>query len=459
MGQPRLWPDAAHQGAVRPRGAAQPRRAAQLRPGHPRQASEADAARRPAGRHVHRMRLLRAGLPQPPHDAEPAPAHRRHPRNRAPAPDRGGPGAAPGARGRLPVCRHGYLRGVQSVLAALSGGHRNRHHDPRRARPPAQRCRPRQGALGRRSYRRHRTRHAAGRRRPGAQPLGRRRRPHRRRRGGPAQARRQGGAARVEGTATRPRRTPAASGCRRPRSTGPRRLFSELRHPHVRRAADRARPAADARRHGCAARPRRVRAGGARAPCRPVLRPAVPVQGLPRGGRARRRPPRRRTAAAVGGGRTAHPYRCLDLCQAHARRRRPRRLRQRRLPRRRGAAAPHRHPTAAGRRRTPQLLGPAPQGAGGGRDAGPRLRRAHRRALLHHLLRLCRRQGPVRARTQRPRHPLRDLGHPGRLRARRIDRRHLRHRAVRARRHPLRVAGTPAGTGEPAGRGGITGMA
>ena len=59
-----LSPDAPDQGAVRPRGPAQSGRAAQSRPGHPRQESEADAAGRPDRRPVHRMRLLRAGLPQ-----------------------------------------------------------------------------------------------------------------------------------------------------------------------------------------------------------------------------------------------------------------------------------------------------------------------------------------------------------------------------------------------------------
>ena len=97
----------------------------------------ADPHRRP----LHRVRLLRAGLPRDAPDAVAAPAHRGDPRTRAPAPDRRGPGAARGAGRRLRVCRAQHLRRRQCLRRALPGGHRDRHDGARRTRPPPHRWR------------------------------------------------------------------------------------------------------------------------------------------------------------------------------------------------------------------------------------------------------------------------------------------------------------------------------
>ena len=77
---------------LRSRRAAQPGRPAQRRPAGAPAQPEAAARVRPAGRQVHRVRLLRAEMPVAVADSFAAPAHRRLARDRAPRPEgrRGG---------------------------------------------------------------------------------------------------------------------------------------------------------------------------------------------------------------------------------------------------------------------------------------------------------------------------------------------------------------------------------
>ncbi len=91
---------------------------------------------------VHRVRLLRAGLPQPRPDHHAAPADRAAPRDGAPA--RGLPRPRR-PRARLRVRRPRHLRGRRLVQARLPGGNRHRQARQGAARGEALAARPRRG--------------------------------------------------------------------------------------------------------------------------------------------------------------------------------------------------------------------------------------------------------------------------------------------------------------------------
>ena len=87
-------PHVADQGAGRPRRRARPGGAAEPGPGRAPRQPEDDAADRGGRDQLRRVRLLRAGLPEPPPDPDPAPAHRRPPRDGAPGRGLAGAGGA-----------------------------------------------------------------------------------------------------------------------------------------------------------------------------------------------------------------------------------------------------------------------------------------------------------------------------------------------------------------------------
>ena len=188
--------------------------------------------------------------------------------------------------------------------------------------------------------------------------------------------------------------------------------------------------------------PRRLRRGGARWARRPVLRPAVP---------AARASPRRPSGSAAGwstsssAGRRPRADRCLDLRQAPegASRVGRHRRRQRRVPAGRGAAEAHHH------------CGKLPAVAVHQNCSAQRM---NEQAAITGA---CRRPAPT---TVAPLETVSCCGFAGDkglftpelnewatrfveeryssgLRYRRLDRLDLRHRAQRARRHPVRVAG------------------
>ena len=118
--------DAAGQAARRSRRRARARGCDQRRPRGPPAQPQDDTVDRGVGRHLRRVRLLRARLPQPPPDHHPAPADRAPPRD-------GAPGARlPGARGPaggVRIRRARDLRRRRHLPARLSG--RDRHREVR----------------------------------------------------------------------------------------------------------------------------------------------------------------------------------------------------------------------------------------------------------------------------------------------------------------------------------------
>ena len=284
-----------------PDGVLTPGRAAQPRPRRPPHEPAALPRDRGRGRRqpLHRVRVLRAGLPEPRPDDDAAPADRAAPRDGAPA--RGVAGAPGAGRGvRLRRARH--LRGRRHLHARLPAGDRHRRAGQGSARaagtpraPSAWRCAP-----------------------PGARP------PSSARRGRGCERARLAARALDEGRVARsrgravgsdelvprwptamPRAAPGAS-CRRPRARAP--------PPSTCRRASTG-SSARARRARTALAPRRGagRGLGARGAAgvdparrrRPLLRGAVELQGLPRGPRRDGAPHARRPAALERRGRAA----------------------------------------------------------------------------------------------------------------------------------------------------------
>lgn len=107
MGPPGHRTDVAHQARRRPGPRPRPADPPRPRPPGPSARAEDDPPRRGRRRPVHRVRLLRTGLPQPGPDDHPAPADRAAPRDDAPAARL--PRARRPAR-RLRLRRRGHLR-------------------------------------------------------------------------------------------------------------------------------------------------------------------------------------------------------------------------------------------------------------------------------------------------------------------------------------------------------------
>ena len=270
----------------------------------------------------------------------------------------------------------------------------------------------REAALGRRHDRGHRNRHEARRRRAGAGAHHRRQR--RDRCAWPARcnawsASRAAVPASAAARARTRRRPPPAAATRGRRALFPR--------PAPRACSARPRPIT-----ACCRPPRPCWRCCARAGYQPVVPDKLDGQccgqpfqskGFPGGGRessGRRLACRARRGAWPGV--VASVTDMLDLRQAPAEHDGEDDADSAEFLHRRGAAAADHHPADRRRRRASQLLGPAPEGAGGIEALARACARRGRGALLRHLLRLCRRQGAVPARTQRPCAPLREQRHP-----------------------------------------------
>ncbi|MNZ84946.1 hypothetical protein D3C78_1037190 [compost metagenome] len=140
MGHGSLPADVEDQAPARPARHPQPRRGALRRPRDPPEEPQAAAGRRRDRRQVHRVRLLRAGVPVQRPDPDSAPAHRhlaRHPGEEARRHRHHGAGA------RLPLPRPRHLRRHRPVRPALSGGDQHRGSGAQAARPGSRACRRR----------------------------------------------------------------------------------------------------------------------------------------------------------------------------------------------------------------------------------------------------------------------------------------------------------------------------
>ncbi len=142
--------DARDQADVRPAGHPEPRRRDQRRSARARRQPQAASCRRPAGRHLHRMRLLRAEVPVARPHAFAAATDRRMARDRA-------RGACRDRRlrdaRRVRLRRHRHLRRLRAVRDGVPGGHRDRPLDQGAARPSCVQARARRRERGRRSLR------------------------------------------------------------------------------------------------------------------------------------------------------------------------------------------------------------------------------------------------------------------------------------------------------------------
>ena len=143
--------DRAHapgQATRRSRRRACPGGRAQRRPRRPPAQPEDDPGDRGRGHHLRRMRLLRAGLPEPPPDHDPAAADRPAPRDGPPAP---GVAGARGASARVRVRRGRDLRRRRHLRARLPARDRHRQAGQVAARAPALGARRAGGAAARRA--------------------------------------------------------------------------------------------------------------------------------------------------------------------------------------------------------------------------------------------------------------------------------------------------------------------
>ena len=136
--------DVAGEAARRPRRRAQPRRRPQPRPRRPPAQPQNHAADRGVGDHLRRVRLLRAGLPEPQPDHDAAPADRPAPRDGAPA---GGLAGAAGAARGVRVRLAGDLRRRRLLPARLPGRDRHRHAGQGTAQAEAHARAPKRAAL------------------------------------------------------------------------------------------------------------------------------------------------------------------------------------------------------------------------------------------------------------------------------------------------------------------------
>ena len=348
----------APQGALRPEGHPEPRRHPERRPQGLPQGPEAPAAGRPAGRQVHRVRLLRAQVPFTASDDHPAPAHHRAAGDRPAGPHRGGPGPARPAGRRLRVPGRADLRHRRPVRHRLPGLHRHR-----RIREGAAQGRlvgegPLPGPAARRRLRRHRGLGAprAGRRRRGPRGPGdaaaRRPVPGRARGGGglappvePGHAPGRPG----DPVRERPARQGTAGG-----------LLPVVHRPDHGRPARRRGRARRVRGHAVAPRQGRLRRDLPGRDLVALLRPGLRLQGIPRRGR-------RQVGGAGAGPRRRqrgrahpHPLRHQPLPAAHAQ-----------------EDGPEAAPARAGRvhPRPPPRQAPGPEAAGEG--GGPRHLQQH----------------------------------------------------------------------------------
>ena len=170
--------------------------------------------------HLRRVRLLRAGLPEPQPDHDAAPADRPAPRDGAPA---GGLAAAAGAARGVRVRRARDLRRRRLLPARLPGRDRHRQAGQGTAQAEAHASAPKRGAGGGEALGRGReglARRPAGRRPAGAPDQARR---------GPARGRRRAGRALARQRRVRERSRPPARRRRR-------RLRPLLHQPHLRPA-------------------------------------------------------------------------------------------------------------------------------------------------------------------------------------------------------------------------------
>ena len=122
------WPA---QGPGRPRKPAQPRRHPQRRPPRPPGPPQAHARGGRGGGQVHRVRVLRAQVPQPRADPDAPPAHRGAPGDGPPGHHRRGPGRCcrEPARTTYQYMGAGHLRRGRPVRHRLPGLHRHRRPD------------------------------------------------------------------------------------------------------------------------------------------------------------------------------------------------------------------------------------------------------------------------------------------------------------------------------------------
>ena len=123
MGREGHRDDVAHQAPRRPRERDEPGLDPQQGQRRPPQGPQDHAKHRGRGQHLRRVRLLRAGLPEPPPDHHPAPAHRAAPRDGETG--RGHAGPARPARG-VRIRRDRDLRHRRLLPAGLPGRHRHR---------------------------------------------------------------------------------------------------------------------------------------------------------------------------------------------------------------------------------------------------------------------------------------------------------------------------------------------
>ena len=296
--------DVAGQGARRPRRRARSGRGPQPRPRRPPPQPEDHAGDRGGRHHLRRVRLLRAGLPEPPPDHHAAAADRDPPRDGPPARRLAG---AAGAARAVRVRRHPDLRRRRDLPDRLPP--RDRHGQARQGVPRAgaHPARPAQrGAGGRSASSGSRALARAGLRTGiAAGPLDASRLD-----GVAGAARRdelvpdlaaQHAAARAGRAAQRPHaRAPPPSTCR-PASTG-----SSGRINGSRLAArPRTRRPAPARGAGRRLGPRRPACVDPRRRRRPLLLGALDLEGLLRGRRADGQPDRRGAVALERGGRAA----------------------------------------------------------------------------------------------------------------------------------------------------------